>query len=242
MMKDNSLAQSDLNQWLNSISSLLGEVSSIEISTAIVDEILPEVFVPFEAYLAIYQISPAFLVQSGVHPSLRDRYLTLRRQLELQYALLLMDPNSYEQDPKIVAAVKQDLPALASDETSWEDLPCRLPPPMDDNGDNAPLLDLLSEPIFTTVLRKLLEVKTLLDQRNRQLIRPESTGASPAITYVQTNIGLDGKISNRYAAKIIDHPQQAEIVSLHQQGLAVGERQWQKLLKFVTEVVQRQQK
>lgn len=241
MTKDSSLAQTNLNQWLSSINSLLGEASSLEIKTTVVEEILPEVFLPYEAYQAIYQISPTFLMESGVHPSLRDRYLKLRRQLELQYALLLLDPQTYEPDPQTVAAVSQDLPALANHETSWEDLPCRLPPPTASNLANSGLADLLAQPIFTTVLRQLSEVKTVLDQRNQHLIRPESTPPDPAITYIQTSIRLDGQINNRYATQIIDHPQQAKIINLHQQGLAAGEKQWQRLLRFVTEIVRRQQ-
>ena len=232
----------NLNSWLNSMSSLLGEVSRVEISTMIVDEITEDVFLPYEVYQAIYEISPSYLEELKIDSSLRDRYLRLRRQLELQYALLLTDKNSSLYDEELTAEVTRDLPLLAQETTTWEKLPCRLPPLIDYGSlaANKVLYRLLAEPQFQTILRQVGEIKASLDRRNMQLAR--SREKNLALTYIQTLIQLDGKIVNRYASAIINHPQQKEIIELHKTGIELGEEQWRKLLRFVTEMVRRQQK
>jgi hypothetical protein len=242
----NSLPWQNLNSWLNSMSSMLIEVSAVEISTIIVDEITEDVSLPYEVYQAIYSISPAYLAELGIKEKLRDRYLRLRRQLELQYALLLTDRNSFLYDDKLAAEVKIDLPILAKETTSWDNLPCRLPSPMsvDGVGENGLLYQLLAEPSFKAVLRQLGEIKTSLDRRNLQLsvsVKKDSDLTS-GMSFAQTVIQLDGKIINRYASEIVHHPQQQEILKLHQQGVTAGEKQWHKLLQLLTEIIQRQYK
>lgn len=240
-MKDPSLPRN--KQWLNSLSLLVGEASKLEISTTIVPEIVPEVFIPYEAYWEIYQITPAFLIESGIDPSLRDRFIQLRRQLELQYALLLLDNNSSLYSPQLAPEVNQDLPLLCNAKTHWENLPCRLPPPVRDtlNTDNHKLTSLLNEPKFLRVLKQIREVKTTLDGRNQLLTKPTSTTTEEAVTYIQTKIRLDGTIDNCYSDKIIQHPQQEVIVKLHQQGITAAEAQWRKLFGFILQILQRQQ-
>jgi hypothetical protein len=242
----NELPWQNLNSWLNSMSSLLGEISAVEISTVIVDEITEDIFLPYEVYQAIYEISPGYLAELGINPQLRDRYLRLRRQLELQYALLLTDENNFFYDEQLAAEVKVDLPILAKETTTWSSLPCRLPSPINTNytRGNGFLSQLLAEPTFKTILRQLGNIKASLDRRNLQLSTATNHDFAmiSGITYAQTVIQLDGKIINRYAAEIIKHPQQGEIIKLHQQGVEAGEKQWHKLLRFVTEIIQRQYK
>ena len=232
----------NLNSWLNSMSALLGEISTVEINTMIVDEITEDVFLPYEVYQAIYEISPSYLEELKIDSSLRDRYLKLRRQLELQYALLLTDENSSLYNEELAPEVIRDLPLLAQETTTWEKLPCRLPPLIDYGSlaANKVLYQILAEPHFQTILRQMGELKASLDRRNLQL--SQSTENNLDLTYVQTLIQLDGKIVNRYASAIIQHPQQKEIIELHKKGIELGEKQWHKLLQFVTEIVQRQQK
>ena len=243
---DNSLPWQNLNKWLSSISVLLGEISTVEISTTIVDEITEDIFLPYEVYQAIYDISPHYLAELGIHPSVRDRYLRLRRQLELQYALLAIDEDSSLYDPQLAPSVKNDLPILAKESTTWEDIPCRLPPPTDygDSAKSGVLLQLLAEPNFKTTLRQIGKIKASLDRRNAKLSNSPTHYSVTAseLTYARTEIQLDGKITNLYAAELMKHPQQKEILGLHKQGIEAGEQQWRKLLQFVTEIVQRQQK
>lgn len=237
--------QQSLDNWLNSINLLLSEVSAIEISTMIVDEITEEVFIPYEVYQAIYAISPESLAELGIAEKLRDRYLRLRRQLELQYALLLTNKESFLYNQKLAAEVQADLPMLAQETTSWESLPCRLPPPVSNsqNKEYKLLSQLLVEPSFRSVLRQLGNIKQDLDRRNLQLTNnsvKHNSAIISGVTYAQTVIQLDGKIINRYAAEIIQHPQQEAILKLHQQGVEAGENQWHKLLHFLTKIIRQQ--
>lgn len=234
------LDRQNINNWFNSINSLLGEISTVEISTTIVDEITEDIFIPYEVYQEIYAISPHYLAELGIDESMGDRYLQLRRQLELQYALLLCNENSILYNKSLVPEVTRDLPILARDTTTWENLPCRLPPPVNSqqNDGNRVLYRLLAEPQFKITLQQLGNIKASLDRHNLQL--SGSVNNDFNLTYAQTVIQLDGKIINRYASEIIEHPQQQEIIRLHQKGVEAGTKQWYKLLRFVTEIIQRQ--
>lgn len=233
------LDRQNINNWFNSINSLLGEISTVEISTTIVDEITEDIFIPYEVYRSLYSISPHYLAQLGIDVSLHDRYLQLRRQLELQYALLLSDRNSILYDKSLAPEVTRDLPTLANHTTTWDNLPCRLPPVnLDRATENEVLYRLLAEPHFKTILQQLGNIKASLDRRNLQL--SGSVNNNFNLTYAQTIITLDGKISNRYASEIIEHPQKKEILKLHQQGVEAGTKRWYNLLRFVTEIIQRQ--
>lgn len=222
------------------MSSLLGEVSQVEISTAIVDEITEDILLPYEVYRDIYAISPHYLAELKIDEKLRDRYLQLRRQLELQYALLLCNENSILYNKTLASEVTRDLPTLAKNTTTWDNLPCRLPPPVNaqNSAENEVLYRLLAEPHFKVTLQQLGNIKASLDRRK---LRPfGAINNDLNLTYAQTSITLDGKISNHYASEIIEHPQQQEIIKLHQKGVEAGTKQWYKLLRFVTEIRQRQ--
>lgn len=231
------LNRQNFNSWLDSI-NLLSEISQVEISTAIVDEIIEDIFIPYEVYREIYAISPHYLTQLGINESLRDRYLQLRRQLELQYALLITNENSILYNQSLAPEIVRDLPLLAQDRTTWADLPCRLPPPVDSqhSAENRVLSQLLAEPHFKITLQQLGNIKTSLDKRNLRLGSTLNNDFN--LTYAQTTISLDAKISNRYASEIIEHPQQEEILKLHQKGVETGTKQWYKLLRFITAIAQ----
>ena len=232
------LNRQKFNSWLDSI-NLLSEVSQVEISTTIVDEITEDILIPYQVYREIYSISPSYLAELRIDESLRDRYLRLRRQLELQYALLLSDQNSILYDESLAPEIARYLPILAKDTTTWENLPCRLPPPVnsDRSAENKVLSQLLAEPHFKIALQRLGNSKTSLDRRNLQL--SSSINNDFNLTYARTIITLDGKISNYYASEIIEHPQQQEMIKLHQKGVEAGTKQWYKSLRFVTEIIQR---
>ena len=229
-------SESKSNSWYNSLNSLWGDISEIEITTEIADEITEDIFLPYEVYQAIYAISPNYLAESGIIDKLRDRYLRLRRQLELQYALLLCDENSVLYDRRSAAAIQQDLSLLAKDSTPWESLPCRLPPPVSSNVEEGALHKLLAEPSFKNILRRLGNVKVNLDRRNSKLMGNTNHNNDPI--YARTTIQLDGKIMNRYAAEILQHPQQKEILDLHQMGVLAGGKQWHKLRQFAVKLIQ----
>ena len=229
------LNRQKFNSWLDSINLL--SVSQVEITTAIVDEITEDIFIAYEVYREIYAISPHYLVELGIDDTLRDRYLQLRRRLELQYALLLCNENNILYNKRLAPQIARDLPLLTQN-TTWENLPCRLPPlNSQDSAENRVLSQLLAEPDFKMTLQQLGNIKTSLDRRNLQIRGALNKNSN--LTYAQTIITLDGKISNRYASEIIEHPQQQEIIKLHQKGVEAGTKQWYKLLQFITEVRQR---
>ena len=144
---------SKLDKWLISINSLLEDIPALEVSTTIVEEITPEVFIPWEIYQAIYQISPAYLQSIAINPNLCDRYLDLRRRLELQYALLLVNPDSKLYNSRLKPEIQTDLPTLANSSTNWDNLPNRLPSPESaSDRDQKTLHKLLQEPQFLIIL------------------------------------------------------------------------------------------
>ena len=211
----------------------LENLATVEISTAIVAEIIEDVFIPWEVYQTIYSISRACLATSSIDSSLHDRYLQLRRQLELAYNLLLIDPHSRLYDRTIVSEVKQNLPLLARSDSTWENIPTLLPQPIssDRNLTKSKLNKLLEERIFLNTLRQLGNTKALLDRRDRHLHQDRNNITD--MTYAQTIIQLDGTIINRYAQTILERSDRGLLLKLHEKSVEAAERQWRGLLKFV---------
>ncbi len=217
----------------------LENLATVEISTTIVAEIIEDVFIPWEVYQAIYSISRASLVTSAVDLSLHDRYLQLRRQLELAYNLLLIDPHSRLYDRTLTAEVKHNLPFLARGSNTWENIPTKLPPPISSDRDStqSTINKLLEERSFLNTLRQLGNTKTLLDRRDRHLHQERNTITD--MTYAQTIIQLDSQIINRYAQAILERSDRDKLLKLHEKSVAAGERQWRGLLKFAALLNQR---
>ena len=251
-----SFPQKNFDKWLTSINSLLDDIPSLEVSTIIVEEIIPEVIIPWEIYQDIYQISPVYLQEITIDSSLRDRYFDLRRRLELQYALLLVNPDSKLYLPRLESEIRQDLPILAQASTKWPDLPLRLPSPETLQTQRnqvlrhrkQPTLDqLLQEPQFLITLRQLGKLKQILDRKvlanqnisSKDLLHQE---VPQDITYAQTSIRIDGKIANRYSQEILklDLQRQKNIMQLHNQAVLAGEKQWHKLFIFVLNILKKQ--
>lgn len=208
---------SDIARWLDNL-------ASIEISTEIVDEICDEVFIPWEAYRAIYEISRPFLENSGISLSLCDRFLELRRQLELAYALLLIDPSSRLYNRAAVKAVKQQLSILTSKNTrDWEHIPTRLPDPASITKINR----LLSDRRFLQTLHQLYRAKLQLERRQR------NSASEIASIYARTTIQLDGEIANCYDRAIFECRDRENLLKLHQRSVSAGQKQWRELLNFV---------
>ncbi len=211
----------------------LENLATVEISTAIVAEIIEDVFIPWEVYQSIYSISRTSLTTSAVDLSLHDRYLQLRRQLELAYNLLLIAPHSPLYDRTLIPEVKHNLPLLAQASSTWENIPSKLPPPISSDRDSTPstLNKLLEERSFLNTLRQLGNSKALLDRRDRYLRQDRNTLTD--MTYAQTIIQLDSKIINRYDRAILERSDCDKLLKLHEKSVAAAERQWRGLLKFV---------
>lgn len=223
------------DRWLESLNSLLGEIASVEVNTSIVPKITIEKFIPWQAYLDIYAVSRNNLVRLKIHSSLQRHYLSLRRQLELEYAFLLVDPQSELYEEGKSKQIKRDLAVLAQPNDDWEIINSRLPDPFD--SDNTSMMlevhKLLRNYSFLRTLRKLGELKITLDRRNQFLWQSKSA----EIVFAQTKIQLGGQISNCYAQKLLSHPHKQTLLELHQEGVEAGEKHWQGLLEFLITIV-----
>jgi hypothetical protein len=222
----------------------------------IVEEITGEKFIPWEVYRDIYPISQVYLTEQGVHKSLCDRYLELRRKLEVEYALILTNPNSEFYDPIMMSRLTEDCPILTDPNANLDDIPSRLPDPLHplNSEEIIKTQRLLSDNRFLRSLRKMGELKMALDNRNKNLLKQEQISensetsenstekiakATTDLIYAQTIIQLDGDILNRYSQEIFEHPHKDIILQIHREGVVAGERQWRGLLGFVIELIQK---
>jgi len=238
------------SSFIQSLGNVLVDITALEVNTMVVERITGDKFNPWETYRDVYLIDRLYLEREGIHVSLRDQYLSLRRSLELDYALLCADPNSDLFDPAMLAnpSKRQILTDPAMELTaSTTHLPDPLQPATAESL--CAVQRLLADGQFLRSLRKVGELKACLDNRNRSLARLEAAhpgGSARAIArevrtdmiYAQTVIQLDGDIINRYSQEILDHPHRDLILRIHNESVESGERQWRGLLGFVVELVQ----
>jgi hypothetical protein len=242
----------NLDEFLKSLGDVLIDITALEVNTMVVEQITGEKFIPWEAYRDIYAISEVYLEQQGIHKSLCDRYIKLRKNLELQYTLLLTDPTSEFYDPTVVNSAREDDQILTDPTVELHELQTRLPDPIKPSSleEIIKVRKVLSDSRFLRSLRKMSELKTALDCRNKALNRKQDEQPGYAksdvlqkavttdIIYAQTVIQLDGDIINRYSQEIIDHPHRDVILQLHREGVTAGEKQWRGLLEFIIGLVQ----
>ncbi len=219
--------------------NLLENITAVEISTVIVDEIVDEIFIPWEAYQAIYYLSRFYLEQSAIDLSLHNRYLQLRRQLELAYCLLLVDPSSQLYNRTLVAEITRDLPILSQQNVDWETIPTRLPEPIpiSRRRNMSAINKLLRDPQFINVLQQLNKLKSALDRRDRILRGSSRQNNITDTTYAQTSLQLNGKIINRYSQAILGRSDRNLLLQLHEQSTSTGEQQWRGLVSFVLSLI-----
>jgi hypothetical protein len=223
------------------MNQMLTNITTVEISTVIVDEIVDEIFIPWEVYQAIYHLSRSYLEQSAIDLSLWNRYLQLRRQLELAYCLLLIDTSSTQYNRLLVGEIKRDLPILGQQNVDWENLPTRLPKPIPDSRNSMSQVNqLLKERQFINILQQLNKRKIALDRRDRILRSSSCQHNITDTTYAQTSLQLNGKIVNRYDQAILGRSDRHLLLQLHEQSTATGEQQWRGLVKFMLSLVARQ--
>lgn len=221
--------------------SLLENITAVEISTAIVEEIVDDVFIPWEAYQALFYLSGSYLSKLATDLSLENRYLQLRRQLELAYCLLLVDPSSqlYNRDRDYIAEIKRDLPRLSQQNADWSAIPTRLPEPIPQSRDQtmSQVNKLLRSPQFIDILQQLNKRKVALDRRDRVLRSANRQNNITDTTYAQTSLQLNGKIINRYSEAILERSDRHLLLQLHEQSTNAGEQQWRGLIEFMLSLV-----
>lgn len=218
---------------------LLENITTVEISTVIVEEIVDEVFIPWEVYQAVYYLSRSFLEELAIDLSLRNRYLQLRRQLELAYCLLLVDPSSQLYNRTVVTQINRDLPVLSQHSVDWENIPTRLPEPIPvrRHQNMSAVCKLLRDRQFINVLQQLNKLKSALDRRDRILRSSPRQHNIVDTTYAQTSLQLNGKIINRYSQAILGRSDRNLLLQLHEQSTTTGEQQWRGLINFVLSLI-----
>lgn len=241
-----------LNEFLQSLGEVLIDITALEVNTMVVEQITGEKFIAWEAYRDIYPISREYLEQRGIHESLRDRYIELRKSLELEYTLLLTDPNSEFYDPSVLNSTREDNQILTDPAIELHEIQTRLPDPARPTTPEEILKAqrLLTNSRFLRSLRKLSELKAALDNRNKALQKKQEElpgyvesdvlrkAVKTDLIYAQTVIQLDGDVINRYSQEIFDHPHREMILQIHREGVTAGEKQWRGLLQFIITLVQ----
>lgn len=242
----------NLDEFLKSLGDVLIDITALEVNTMVVEQISGEKFIPWEAYRDIYVISQVYLEQKEIHKSLLHRYIKLRKNLELEYTLLLTDPTSEFYDPTVVNSATEDDQIPTAPTVELPERQTRLPNPIKPSNleEILKVRKVLANSRFLRSLRKMSELKRALDCRNQALHRKQDEqpgsvnsdvlqkAVTTDIIYAQTVIQLDGDIINRYSQEIIDHPHREVILQLHREGVTAGEKQWRGLLEFIIGLIQ----
>lgn len=242
----------NLDEFLQSLGEVLIDITALEVNTMVVERITGDKFIAWEAYRDIYLISEDYLERQEIHESLRDRYIELRKTIELEYTLLLSDPKSEFYDQSILEEAKEDNQILTNPTVELHEMQTRLPDPIRPTSPEEILKAqrLLHDCHFLRSLRKLSELKAALDNRNKALLRKQDElpghvkpdvlhkAVTTDMIYAQTVIQLDGSVINRYSQEIFDHPHRDVLLQIHRDGVTAGEKQWRGLLEFIIGLVQ----
>jgi hypothetical protein len=234
------------------LEGVLIDITALEVNTMVVERITADKFIAWEAYREIYSISQQYLEQKGIHQSLWHRYLELRKNLKLHYTSLLSNPTSELYNPILLNSATEDSQILPNSTPESPEIPTLLPNPLSPTSPEEILKvqKLLSDSRFLRGLRKISELKAVLDGRNQALLKKQhelptnvkSDVLQKVVTtdliYAQTVIQLDGDVLNRYSQEIFDHPQREAILQLHRDGVTASEKQWRGLLEFIIGLVQ----
>ncbi len=207
-----------------SLSYLLIDITTLEVNTMVVEQVTGNQFIPWEVYRDVYPISKQYLESRGVYPALRDRYLSLRKQLEIEYCLLLV-----EHDPTAI----KDCPILTDRTVNLDLVETKLPNPFntgDRPTENSKIQSIFKQQNFLNSLEKIGQLKLTLDLQN-QALKKNQTLAVNDIIYAQTVIKLNGEIINRFHHQLFEHEHKDLILKIHQEEIVAGSAQWHKLLE-----------
>ncbi|AFZ12796.1 hypothetical protein Cri9333_1914 [Crinalium epipsammum PCC 9333] len=231
--------EKNLKDFMKSLSDVLLDITALEVNTMVVDQITGNKFIPWQVYRDVYPISRQYLERKGVDESLRDRYLSLRKQLEVEYCLLLTEEN-----PSAI----RDTRILTDPSATLDQIETQLPNPLNPGAtptEIRAIQDLLEDGRFLRTLRKIAELKAALDNRNKVLSQKPAEGLEDLdddlvsdLIYAQTVIQLDGDIINRFNKRLFDSKYQDVILQIHQEGVITGDKQWRGLLEFIVNMVQ----
>jgi hypothetical protein len=227
------------DNFLKSLSDVLIDITALEVNTMVVEQITAHKFIPWEAYRDIYLISREELTRQEIDPSLHSRYLNLRKDLEMEYCLFLLEEQVSELD---AVTLKEYTGVLTNSGGEIDPAETKLPNPLKPRTNPAKEIEkiqtVLDDGRFLRSLRKLSELKAVLDNRDRFLKTAITTSEPTDLICAQSIIQLDGKIINRYDRQLLGHEHQELILNIHKQGVAAGEKQWHGLLNFLVNLIE----
>jgi hypothetical protein len=230
--------QKKLQNFMQSLTGSLMDITAVEVNTMVVEEITANKFIPWQVYRDVYPISRSYLEKINVHPALRDRYLNLRRQLEIEYSSILTG-----KDPTTL----QDSRILTDPTATIDDIQTKLPNPLNPGSSSqeaGKINELLENGRFLRQLRKIGEIKAALDKRNQILnanngsLADNPQAANTDLIYAQTITQLDGKIFNRFHQQLFDRQDKDLIIEIHKEAVSMGNTQWQGLMQFALRLMQ----
>lgn len=229
------------NAFMQSLGELFIEMTALEVNTMVVEEITADKFIPWEVYRDLFPICQEYLQKQPISPNLYHRYLELRKQLELQYLLLLTNPNSEIYDQQNTIDEINNNSILSDHNLEINPNNTYLPNPFNSKSNQAQMKvqNLLNCSAFLRILRKIGENKITLDRRNRLLLTQSESNVCTNTIYAQTILQLDGDVINRFNQNILAHPQQNLLIKLHQESVNAGQKQWQGLLNFMIQIIQK---
>lgn len=232
MSKTRAINRGNFPQYLE---QFMADITTIEIKTIVVDEIVEKRFISWEAYREIYLISQEYLNEIGISDSLKASYLSLKEDLEKAYLQIVKDSQSDFYEPKVT-----NLYLLDKTKTSM------LPSPLNESDSDHILKieRLLKYPPFVLTLRRITEYKNILDQRNQKIKENPNYKEDLVTDFVsaQTIIQLDGHITNRYPQRLLNHPQKETLLQFHHYGVECGMKTWQALWLFILKLIWGEQK
>lgn len=248
-LKIKTSLESRLNSFIQSLGDVFLDITALEVNTMLVEEISGDKFIPWKVYRDLFPICPEYLSKNPISPNLYHRYLDLRKELELQYIILLTNPNSELFDQQNTIDGEYNNSILTNQNLEINEDNTYLPNPINpkSNRELAKVQKLLSCSPFLRTLRKMGEVKSALDLHNRFLLtqfQPHETQSQTTTylctntIYAQTVVQLDGDVFNRFNQEILEHPYRDLLVKLHQESVNAGQQQWKGLLGFMIDIIQ----
>lgn len=200
------------NEFLNSLGNILADLTALEVSTMVVNEIQGDKFSPIRTY--------------------RDLYYLQQRLDEPDRVIPDLPPQSQTPIPAALHADYHDLHLQLLENYHYyfpDDRDKPLPHPTHE-------LDkvriLVRDTLFLRTLRKLSEQKLSLDGG-------DVANVTTDLIYAQTVMQLDGDVINRYHKDLLEDSKLRDfVIEIHQQAVESGQRQWRELIGFMVKLLQ----
>ncbi|WP_353258400.1 hypothetical protein [Prochlorothrix hollandica] len=199
------------NEFIQSLGDVLADFTALEVSTMVVSNISGDKFNPLGAYRLLYGLG---ITTATTSPGQQTATL-MNMPPELQVAY-----------HKLYKQLLENYHLCFPDDRRGKK---ELPHP---DREFEQVQKLLKDSLFLRSLRKLSEQKLALDGGDIK------NAESKDLIYAQTVMQLDGDVINRYHQDLLEDKELREFVlSIHNQAVEAGERQWRGLINFMVELL-----